>query len=205
MDLNNLGLYFISDPILSKNIFKNISSALDANVKVIQLRDKYKDKSELLEDAYKIRELTKNKALFIINDHIDIALEVDADGVHIGDTDIHPEKVRKLLKDKIIGYSTHSLSQAIQASKFPINYLSVGPIFKTTTKPNLNPVGILLLKEVINKIKKPVVAIGGINETNFNQVLEAGVKNIAMITAILKGNVYDQCMEFNKLFAKNSI
>jgi thiamine-phosphate pyrophosphorylase len=124
----------------------------------------------------------------LINDRIDIAMAVNADGVHLGQTDLSPLHARKLLGNKaIIGYSTHSLSQAIEAIKMPIDYIAIGPMFVTSTKENPDEVvGIKKLKEVREAIGDfPLVAIGGISLENAAEVLRFA-DSIALIGAILK-------------------
>ncbi|MBU0686941.1 MAG: thiamine phosphate synthase [Candidatus Margulisbacteria bacterium] len=182
----NFNLYVIIDPAAhGKNIFKITQKVLKSGVKFIQYRDKKASSKKFLNNAQKIKRLTdKYKAVLIINDHINIAKKINADGVHIGQEDIPPRKVREMLGDeKIIGISTHSYKQACRAARSPVDYLSCGPIFKTKTKPWRRAVGLPLLKKVVKSVKKPIVAIGGIDKNNLQQVKKTGVKRIAVINA----------------------
>jgi thiamine-phosphate pyrophosphorylase len=124
----------------------------------------------------------------IINDRVDMALALNAPGVHLGQDDLPPEAARRLLGDEIvIGYSTHSVAQAQQAAKLPINYLAIGPIFETKTKSDTSPVvgleGLRRVRDTIGPL--PLVAIGGITPTNAREVLEAGADSVAMISGLL--------------------
>jgi thiamine-phosphate pyrophosphorylase len=126
----------------------------------------------------------------IINDRIDIALIVGAAGVHLGQDDLSPEAARKLLgRQAIIGYSTHNVDQAISATKLPIDYLAIGPIFSTTTKSDTAPVlGLDGLRSVRRAIGEfPLVAIGGITLNNARAAIEAGADSVAVIRALLYG------------------
>ncbi|MFQ6105563.1 MAG: thiamine phosphate synthase [Candidatus Hydrothermarchaeaceae archaeon] len=150
---------------------------------VIQYREKRKEIA--LQTAEKLRQVTEEKGvLLIINDWVDIAKEVNADGVHLGQGDMSISNARKILgKDKIIGKSTHTLEQAIEAEKEGADYIGVGPIFATKTKP-CAPVGLELIKKVKNKVRIPFVAIGGINEENIDEVIRAGAKSVAVVSAV---------------------
>jgi thiamine-phosphate pyrophosphorylase len=124
----------------------------------------------------------------IINDRADIALAVSADGVHLGQDDMPPDAARKLLgPNAIIGYSTHNIEQAIAATKLPIDYLAIGPIFATTTKTDTAPVlgldGLTAVRRAIGTF--PLVAIGGITHANARQVIQAGADSVAVISAVL--------------------
>ncbi|MHB1455370.1 MAG: thiamine phosphate synthase, partial [Armatimonadota bacterium] len=138
-----------------------------AGIKVIQYREKDKSARQMYEECLVIRELTKNNNVtFIVNDHVDLAVMVEADGVHIGQDDLPAEKVRQLVGDKmIIGLSTHSPTQAQTAMGIAdiIDYIGVGPIFVTNTKKDVcEPVGLEYLDYVLNNVSLPFVAIGGI-------------------------------------------
>ena len=170
----------------------NIEVAYDiikSGVKVIQYREKDKHAREMYLECLKIREMTQaNGVTFIINDHIDIAMLVGADGVHIGQDDLPAVDVRKLVgKDMIIGLSTHSPEQANNAIRSGVvDYIGVGPIYTTETKTDVcKPVGIEYLKYVVDNLKIPFVAIGGIKEHNINEVKDAGAKLICLVTEIV--------------------
>lgn len=151
----------------------------------IQLRDKVSDDKTLFSTALKIQKITKKHNLpLIINDRIDLALALDADGVHLGQDDLPLNIARKFLgKDKIIGCSTRNLPQALQAQEAGADYIGVGPIFSTPTKPDYKAVGLDLIKTVKDKIIIPFVAIGGIDHNNIKEVISAGARIIAVVRA----------------------
>lgn len=163
---------------------------------VVQLRIKNKPDIFFYKIAFEIKKNLKSKNIpFIIDDRVDIALVVHADGVHLGQDDLSPIKARELvnslkLKNFIIGYSTHSLDQAKKALNLPVDYISIGPIFKTTTKSEYKPIGIETLKKVKNLIKDkmPIVAIGGINHKNIDLIKPISPNAVAVISAIEKIN-----------------
>ena len=140
-------------------------------------------------EFYKQAKAAKQSGVqLIINDRVDIALAAGGAGVHLGQDDLSPEAARKLLGPQaIIGYSTHNVAQAISATKLPIDYLAIGPIFSTTTKIDTAPVlGLEGLKAVRRAIGDlPLVAIGGITLTNAREVIDAGADSVAVISALL--------------------
>lgn len=160
--------------------------AIKGGADIIQLRDKESADSEILKAARAIRALThKNKVPFIINDRVDIAVAVDADGVHLGQDDLPIEVARSIIgKDRLIGLSTHSLQQALEAQRRGADYIGVGPVFPTPTKPDYKAVGIDLIREVNDRVAIPFVAIGGICESNVNEILAAGARRIAVVRAV---------------------
>ncbi len=201
--LDKIGLYLITDRSLTKKtIISDVISAINAGVKIIQYREKELSTKEMYQEAKTIREITKeNDVILIINDRIDIALAVDADGVHVGQDDMPFDIARKILgEDKIIGLTVHNTEEAILGAKLGADYFGVSPIFSTTTKKDAGkPAGIDLIKKVKEIVKTPLVAIGGINYENVDEVLEAGVVNIAVISAIVtKENVEEECKKFIK-------
>lgn len=164
-----------------------VRECLKAKVKLIQLRDKTQDTAGFYKNALLIRRLVKDKALYIINDRLDIAQSAQADGVHLGQDDLPVKAARAILgPQRIIGKSCHSLKQAIQAEREGVDYISIGPIFKTPTKPGYRPVGLKVLKETCQRLKLPIVAIGGINTDNIKLVRNAGARLIAVVRAICK-------------------
>ena len=143
-----------------------------------------------------IRKITRGKALFIINDRSDIAKLVNADGLHIGQDDLPVQAVRRLLgPGKIIGKSCHSLAQAVAAEKEKADYISVGPIFSTPTKPDYPAVGLQLLKNILSGVSLPVTAIGGIDKNNIGLVKGAGAKNIAVVRAICEARNIEKAID----------
>jgi thiamine-phosphate pyrophosphorylase len=174
--------------ISSDNIRKTAQAIIDGGAKILQLRAKKLSSGEFLEAALIIRKITKDKgAIFILNDRVDIALLTDADGVHLGQDDLPVNEARRLLgNNKIIGYSTHNLREALESKKLPVDYISFGPIFSTKTKEDAQtPKGLKGLDEAKKAVKIPIVAIGGIIETNMAHVLKQGVESMAMISDIL--------------------
>ena len=164
-----------------------VKAMIEGGIKIIQYRDKTKSIKEKTKEAREIRELCKKHGvIFIVNDHVDIALLVDADGVHIGQDDMNPADVRKLIgDDKIIGLSTHSEEQGMKAFLDPdVDYIGVGPIFPTTTKDTA-PVGLEYLEYAVKNLHLPFTAIGGIKEHNIHEIISRGAKNICLVSDIV--------------------
>ena len=182
-------LYCLTDSShsLGRSTIDVVEKMISSGIKIIQYREKEKSMKEKYEECLKIREITKKANVrFIVNDHIDLALITDADGIHIGQDDLPVNEVRKILgKNKIIGLSTHSPAQAEEAVKLGVDYIGVGPIFKTYTKKDVcDPVGFEYLDFAAANIKIPFVAIGGIKEHNVSEVFSHGATCIAMVTEI---------------------
>lgn len=189
-DLLNTDLYCITAEEYSRgrNNIEVVQAMIDAGIKIIQYREKDKKKLYKYEECQKIRMLTRQAGVtFIVNDDVDLALLVGADGVHIGQEDLPIEKVRELVgEEMIIGLSTHSPSQAQDAVAKGADYIGVGPIFKTYTKKDVcDPVGFEYLEYVVQNIDIPFVAIGGIKQHNVAEVVKRGAKCIAMVTEIV--------------------
>ncbi|WP_377888511.1 thiamine phosphate synthase [Alkalihalobacillus sp. R86527] len=156
--------------------------------KIIQLRDKKSSKKVILEKAKVLRELTiKHNVTFIVNDHIDIALAVDADGIHLGQDDLPISVARKIIgSDKIIGISTHKIEEARQAQKEGADYIGAGPVYATNSKSDVvDPVTTSYIREVASEISIPFVAIGGIKLHNVDEVLAAGASRICVISEVV--------------------
>ncbi|MDP3731546.1 MAG: thiamine phosphate synthase [Candidatus Omnitrophota bacterium] len=183
-------LYVIVDKTVSgrRPIFNIVNNIKDTGAGIIQLRDKESKKESILKEAYKLRQLlTGTKTIFIINDYIDIAKIADSDGIHLGQNDLSVHTARQLLgKDKIIGVSCHNLNQAIRAQKNGADYISIGPIFSTPTKPEYKAVGLDLIKKVKKAMHIPFFVIGGINEHNITSVMSEGIKKVAICRAICR-------------------
>lgn len=165
--------------------------ALSAGIRVIQLREKNRSKKEIYKEALAMKALTtRQKAALIINDHIDIALAVNADGVHLGQDDMPLAEARKIMgRKKIIGISTHSLGQAQKAEIEGADYIGFGPIFHTRTKAAGKPRGLKTLQKIREHISIPIVAIGGITSRNIREVLMSGADAAAVSSGILNGNI----------------
>ncbi|MCU0285911.1 MAG: thiamine phosphate synthase [Acidobacteria bacterium] len=159
--------------------------ACRAGARVLQFREKKVNRGEILKIAREIRKITAvANTLFIVNDYIDIALLSGADGVHLGQDDIPIAEARRLTPQGfIIGISTHSLSQAIEAEKQGADYIGSGPVFATPTKEDYIPIGPGTLKQVIESVHIPVVAIGGLNPENIPMLRKLGARNFAMVRA----------------------
>jgi len=155
----------------------------------IQLRDKDASPRDFYRQAVDALEIArKHNVKIIINDRVDLALALRADGVHLGQTDLPPEAARRLLgQAAIIGFSTHYAAQTLMATNLPVNYIAFGPIFKTSTKEKPDPVAGLAALQQARKATGavPLVAIGGINGTNAKAVLGAGADSLAMISELL--------------------
>lgn len=187
--MNAWGLYLISDePMLADGSFLALlDHALQAGLRVVQMRSKSLPAESLLEIGARIRRLTRDyDATFIVNDKPELARALQADGVHLGQGDITPEEARKVLGEKIlIGLSTHNRDQILEAQARPVDYIGVGPVFATRTKADADPVaGLELLKWGARNCTLPAVAIGGITLENLDLVLQTGARNIAVIAAI---------------------
>lgn len=199
-----LGIYAITDSKSGKDkdLLTYCEDLLKGGVKILQYREKNKNISEKIEDAISLRKLTeKYNALFIVNDHIDVALLSNADGIHIGQGDIPVKYARKLMGNKIIGLSTHSPQEAKKAIEDGADYIGVGPIFSTETKVDVcDPVGFEYLEFVSNNLDIPFVAIGGIKEHNLISILERGAKSIALVSELVgDSNTLEKTEKINSL------
>ena len=165
-----------------------LEAVIQGGSKIIQLREKEYPKRDLYYLAWKFREITTRAGvLLIINDHVDIAIAVEADGVHLGQEDLPLLVARKLAPELLIGASTHSLQQALQAEKDGADYINIGPIFSTETKEGAKSVlGPEAIATIRPHLKVPFTVMGGISEANIDQVLAQGARRVAMVTAITK-------------------
>ena len=182
-----------------------VEEMIKGGIKIVQYRAKTKDTREKEKEAREIRELCrKNGVIFIVNDNVDIALLVDADGVHIGQEDMHPDDVRKLIGDnKIIGLSTHSEKQGMEAYKNPnVDYIGVGPIFPTTTK-DTTPVGLGYLEYAVKNLDLPFVAIGGIKAHNIDAIIAKGAQRVCLVSEIVGADsISDMARNLQEKFNK---
>ncbi|MBI2523270.1 thiamine phosphate synthase [Candidatus Woesearchaeota archaeon] len=199
-------LYVITESAISKGRSNEfvVKEAIKGGAEIIQLREKQWDKNKIKKEAIKLLEICrKNNVLFIVNDYVDVTLEIGADGVHLGQLDMPIKEARKICGDKlIIGLSTHSIEQAIKADKEDVDYITIGPIFKTRAKDYT--VGTRLIKEIVSKVSKPLIAIGGINKSNIDEVLAQGVRNVAVISAVVAAeNVKEAAKEIVEKIKKS--
>ncbi len=170
--------------VVSDNI-EVLKQAVMDGAAIVQLRDKTEDLQKIEQNALQIIEFLKDKeAVFILNDYPELALKVGADGVHVGQDDLSVAEVRKIVgTDFIIGKTTHNIEQGLKAQSDGANYISVGPIYETPTKPGRQAVGLEYLREAAAKINIPFVSIGGIDLDNLDDVLTAGAKTIGIVRA----------------------
>lgn len=206
-------LYVLTDHSLSKGRLnvEVVKEAIAGGADAIQLRGKGYTTRQLLEEALILKDITReNNIPLIINDRVDVAWVADADGVHLGQDDLPIAWARKLLgKNKIIGISTYNVEQSIQAEKAGADYLGVGAVFPTATKPDAHVMsGLEILTEIKKNVNIPVVAIGGINAENAEQVRAAGADCIAIISAIVAAtNIKEAARDLREKFlaAKNEL
>ena len=201
--LDDVDFYMVTDSELSKDgIFSDVEYALRAGCKIIQYREKNKSTKDLIDEAKKLKKICEGKAVFLVDDRFDVALAVDADGIHIGQEDIHFETARMLLgKDKVIGLTVHNLDEAIEAEKLGVDYIGLAPIFKTGTKEDArDPIGTEMIEIVRKNVSLPIVAIGGITKENIKDVMEAGADSVVSIYSVLNSNdVYNEVSEFIRI------
>lgn len=199
------GYYFITDAQLSRaGNLSDVKSAVAAGVEVVQYRCKDGSSAALYAEAMELRRVCRGP-LFIINDRVDIALAVDADGVHLGQDDLPLRVAAGLLGPrKIIGLTVHSVAEARQAEALGANYLGISPIFATQTKPDAGPAaGLELIRQIRAAVKLPLVAIGGINWGNAAGVARAGADCVCAISAVVtREDVAGEIRKFQNLFPK---
>lgn len=181
-------LYAVTDRhwLNEQTLYEQVEEALKGGATFIQLREKDLTEEEFLEEAKKIQQLCKKyRVPFIINDNVKLAKEIDADGVHVGQSDMEALDVRAQLgEDKIIGVSARTVEQALLAEKHGADYLGVGAVFQTGTKTDAREVEHSVLKEICTKVDIPVVAIGGITQDNVKELSGSGINGVAVISAI---------------------
>jgi thiamine-phosphate pyrophosphorylase len=197
------GYYFITDKTLSIHGNEaDVRSAAAAGVRIIQYREKNASSRRLLEEARALKKLCAG-SLFIVNDRLDIALAVEADGVHLGNDDLPPAVARRLLgPDKIIGVSVRTLEEAAAARENGADYLGVAPVFPTATKADAGAAcGPAVIARIKNEIGLPVAAIGGITLANAPEVIAAGADMICAISAVVAAAEPSAAMRrFEELF-----
>jgi thiamine-phosphate pyrophosphorylase len=198
------GYYFITDSKLSRAGNENdVRSAVSCGVEAVQYRNKNAETRQMYEEAVRLRSICRD-CIFLINDRVDIALAAEADGVHLGQSDMPCPAARKLLGDeKIIGVTVHNLAEALQAECIGADYLGVSPIFQTATKHDAGkPAGISLIEEIRSQVEIPLIAIGGINHSNAGDVVRAGADGLCAISCVVaKENVRDEIIKFQEIFS----
>ncbi len=183
-----LCLYGVTDRswLNGGRMYDQVEKALKGGATMIQLREKNLDKEAFIAEAREIGALCRQyEAPFIIDDQVEIAKLVDADGVHVGQGDMNPQEARKILgENKIIGVTARTLEQALKAQEDGADYLGVGAVFPTSTKKDTSPVSRELLREICRSVSVPVVAIGGINEENITELSGCGISGAAVVSSI---------------------
>ena len=212
MNFNLPKIYPITDTRISNlSHAEQVARLISGGATLVQLREKNASPKDFYEQAKEALEIArKNNVKIIINDRVDIALALKADGVHLGQDDLQPEHARKILGEKaIIGFSTHNLKQAVEAVKFPIDYLAIGPVFDTQTKENPDAVvGVKGVRKVHQTIGDfPFVAIGGITLENFQEVLCAGADSVAIISDLFSeaDKITEKLREFYRRMQNDKI
>ena len=189
MDLKTCKIYLVTDEktILEKDFYSCIEEAIKGGVGIVQLREKNISTKDFYEKALKVKEICKNYGvLFIINDRLDIAQAVGADGVHLGQSDMPIEEARKILKDKfLIGATARNIEEAKRAELLGADYIGSGAIFGTSTKDNAKKLEMEELKKIVASVKIPVFAIGGININNVGSLKNIGLQGICAVSGIL--------------------
>ena len=206
MDLKDCKIYLVTDEKAcnGKDFYKCIEESIKGGVKIVQLREKNSSTKDFYEKALKVKEICKNYgALFIINDRLDIAQAVEADGVHLGQADIPIEKARKILKNKfLIGATARNAKEAKKAELSGADYIGSGAIFGTNTKDNAKKLEMEDLKKIVNSVKIPVFAIGGINISNVCMLKNIGLQGICAVSGILSEK---DCKKTVNIMLKNFI
>lgn len=187
-DKNDLLLYAVTDRhwLNGETLYSQVEKALKGGATFIQLREKKLDEGSFLEEAKEIQKLCKEYNVpFVINDNVEIAKKINADGVHVGQSDMEAQNVREILgDDKIIGVSAQTVEQALLAEKHGADYLGVGAVFKTGSKDDAEEVSHDELERICKAVSIPVIAIGGITHDNVKELAGRGIVGIAVISAI---------------------
>lgn len=188
LDKKELLLYAVTDRhwLGGRNLADDVRKSLDGGATFIQLREKNLGYAEFLNEALEIQKLCREYGVpFVINDDVELAKEINADGVHVGQSDMEALDVRaKLGDDKIIGVSAQTVEQAMLAEKHGADYLGVGAVFPTSSKDDADAVSFETLSAICKAVKIPVIAIGGITEDNLCKLGNSGICGIAVISAI---------------------
>ncbi|MEG0371358.1 MAG: thiamine phosphate synthase, partial [Clostridium sp.] len=188
LDKKSMLLYIVTNRswLGNNNLSDQVKEIIESGGTFIQLREKDLPFNKFVALGKQIKEITdKYSVPFVINDNIEVAIQVDADGVHVGQSDMNVEDVRHLIgPNKILGVSAQTVNQAISAEKQGADYIGVGAVFTTSTKKDADTVTLETLKEICNNVSIPVIAIGGINENNILELRETGISGVAVISAI---------------------
>lgn len=193
MKLNkSLLLYAITDRhwLNGKTLYSQVELALKGGATMIQIREKDLDENAFLKEAEQIQSLCAKYCVpFIVNDNVELAVKIGADGVHVGQSDMAAKDVRALIgKDKILGVSAQTVKQALEAQKCGADYLGTGAVFPTGSKDDAQVLGVQTLKEICSAVNIPVVAIGGISKDNILELKKSGIAGVSVISAIFAQN-----------------
>lgn len=183
----DLTLYLVTDPSAGEKTETIVKEAAAGGVTMVQLREKTAGSLSFYERALRLKRVTREAGVpLIINDRTDIMLAADADGLHVGQSDLPAAVARRLIgPDKILGVSAHNVEEAVRAEKDGADYLGVGAVFPTATKKDAESVSYETLKEICETVSVPVVAIGGIGEQNIGKLAGSGIRGIAVVSAIM--------------------
>lgn len=199
------GYYFITDSGLSRSgNIEDVKAAVRSGVKVVQYRNKHASSRQMFVEALQLRDICKD-IVFIVNDRVDIALAVGADGVHLGQDDLPCPSARRLLgKSRLIGVTVRTIQEAEKALADGADYIAAAPVFATSTKTDAGkPVGTGFVRELKKVYKVPVAAIGGITLENAKSVVGAGADSICAISCVVtKEDAAAEIRKFQKLFAR---
>ena len=184
-------LYLVTDRhwLKAHSLYEDVEAAINGGVTCVQLREKHLNHQLFVQEAKELKELcNQNQIPLIINDNVEVMLEVDADGIHVGQSDMQAQDVRKLIgSDKVLGVSVQTVEQAITAQNAGADYLGVGAVFPTGTKDDAIEVDLATLQDICQHVDIPIVAIGGINQENLLQLKGSGIDGIAVVSAIMAG------------------
>lgn len=187
-DKKSLLLYAVTDRtwLHGQTLCAQVEQALQGGATFLQLREKALDTKDVHDEALALKELCRQYHVpFVLDDNVDLSIAVDADGVHVGQSDMEAREVRKKLgPDKILGVSVQTVEQAVLAERCGANYLGVGAVFSTSTKAGADNVSRETLKSICEAVTIPVIAIGGITNDNVAQLSGSGIAGIAVISAI---------------------
>ncbi|WP_317302993.1 thiamine phosphate synthase [Acidaminococcus timonensis] len=185
----DLSVYLVTDRhcLRGRDFYAAIEEALKAGVTLLQLREKDASFQELLEEGRKVQALCrKYQVPFLIDDQVEVARALDADGVHLGQEDEAIERARAVLdREKIIGISAHNVEEALEAQRKGADYLGVGALYPTGSKKDASVLAPGVFRQVVEAVRIPVVGIGGIHEAQYGEVLDQGAAGCAMISGIL--------------------
>jgi len=187
MEIEKMRVMLVLDPKLTKkDIFHDAEKAVLGGIPSIQYREKEKSTKEMLEECNRLKEICNGKALFFVNNRADLARAVGADGLHVGQDDLPMRQARDILPNAIIGVTVHNVEEAVQAEKDGADYVSVSPVFHTDTKDDAGTeVGLKMVRKVKEAVEIPVMGIGGINQENAREVIQAGADAVSIVSCIV--------------------